>query len=70
MIKRKAYISIDEWLEGRVCTSQSNVIHTNTNQEGSVSAPSPTAVELPTEVTGRTPTGSPADVPTLDDPTS
>ena len=70
MVKCKADISIDEWLEERVSTSQSNVIQTNTNQASSVSAPPPTDVESPTEVAGRAPTGVPADVPTLDGPTS
>ena len=67
MVKRKVDISIDEWLEERVSTSQSNVIQTNTNQESSLPAPPPTDVESPTEVTDRTPTGVTADGPMFDD---
>ena len=70
MVKRKADISIDEWLGERVDTSQSNAIQANTNQESSLPALPPTVVESTTEVTSRTPTVTTADVPTFEDPIS
>ena len=70
MVKRKADISIDEWLGERVDTSQSNTIQANTNSESSLPALPPTVVESTTEVASRTPTVTTADVPTFEDPTA
>ena len=70
MVKHKANISVDEWLEESVGTSQSNAIQANTNQESNLLPPPSIVVESPTEVTSRTPTVATADVPTFEDPTS